>query len=117
VPTARRHRRVRRRNVAAEGEQKRESVFARGDGIAAGRVHDDDAGVRRSFLVDVVDTDSRAANDLEVLCLGDDVARNGRSTAHHKRVIVADDRGEFFRFLRRLDVYFETFSLLEKVYA
>jgi hypothetical protein len=56
---------VRAGNAAAHGDHEAEGKFGDGDGIRAGRVHDDDAAARGLGCIDVVDANAGAANDAE----------------------------------------------------
>ena len=54
------------RDLARQRHHQRDGVLGGGDGIAEGRVHDDDALGGRGLDVDVVDADAGAADHLEV---------------------------------------------------
>ena len=53
---------VRGGNVARQRHHQRDGVFGRGDGIAEGRVHHDDARGGRRRNIDIVDADAGAAD-------------------------------------------------------
>ena len=95
VPLPRVHGRVRRRDVARHGEHHRDRMLRRGDRIAARRVDDDDAALRRRLYVNVVHTDAGAPNDLQFSRTFQDIRRDLRRRAHHQRVIVSDHIQQF----------------------
>ena len=67
VPLAGLHAGVCLRDIARNGEHQGEGVLGGGDCVAAGGVHDNHAVLGGSLDVDIVDTDSGTADDLEVL--------------------------------------------------
>ena len=65
LPAALLQRRVRLRDVARERDEQPDRVLRRGDDRRLRRVRDHDPAPRRSFDVDVVDADARAADHLQ----------------------------------------------------
>ena len=53
-------------DLAGERHHQRDRMLGGGDGIAEGRVHDDDAARGGGRDVDIVDADAGAADDLEL---------------------------------------------------
>ena len=66
-------------DLTGECEHQRDGMLGRGDRVAEGRVHHDHAALGRGLDIDVVDTDARPADDLEIGCgrehLGRDLGR------------------------------------------
>mmetsp|Transcript_20290 Transcript_20290/g.61860 ORF Transcript_20290/g.61860 Transcript_20290/m.61860 type:complete len:510 (+) Transcript_20290:320-1849(+) len=77
VPLARLHRRVALRNVASERGDEGARVLSGGDGVAAGRVHDDDALLGGGDAVDVVDARPRPPDRRHLVRRLDDLRRDG----------------------------------------
>ena len=95
VPLALVHRLIRDRDVARHREHHGHRVLRCRDCVAAWGVDDDDALGRRSRDIDVVDADTGAADDLELLGARDDLCRDLRGRAHDQRIEVRDDLEQF----------------------
>ena len=67
---------------------------AGGDGVAEGRVHDDDPFLGAGGHVDVVDAAAGAGHGLELAGGGENLFRNLGGGADGEAVILADDFGE-----------------------
>ena len=91
---ARRQRSMRLRDVAGEREEKGDRVLGRGVHRRLRRVRDDDPAPRGGGDVHVVDSDSRATDDLEPPRTVDEICVEGRGGPDHDRVELADDRPE-----------------------
>ena len=85
-------------DVAGEGHEQGERVLGGGDGVAARRVHDDDAALGGGLEVDVVHAGAGAGDDLEASGVGEGVGRD-RGLAAHDEGLVAGER--FPQFARR----------------
>ena len=83
-------RRVRGGDLARERQHQADGVLGRGDGIAVGRVHHDDALGGRGREIDIVDPDAGAADDLEVLGAIEQLGGNLGGRADGKPVELAD---------------------------
>ena len=94
LPLAAPHRRVRRRHVPCKGEQQRQRVLGRGDGVAGRRIDDSDAGVGRGGEVDVVDADPGPADDRQALAGGDCLGVDLDLAAHEQGVVLGQDAQE-----------------------
>ena len=70
-------------------------MFRRGDGIAEGRVHHHHTGGRRGGGIDIVDTDTGPANDLQVRRLGQNLFRHLGRGPDGEAVIITDDLKQF----------------------
>ena len=103
-PFARLRQRVRFGDLAREREHHRDRVLGGGDAVAEGRVHHDDALLRRRRDVDIVDTDPGAADDLQVRRGGEDVGGDLGGRADREPVIGADHRDQFVLGLAGDDV-------------
>ena len=68
-----------------------DGMLGRGDRIAEGRVHHDDALLGRRRNVDIVDADAGAADHLEILRRGDDLLGDLARRADGEAIILADD--------------------------
>ena len=71
-------------------------MFCRCNRIAKGRVHHDNAAVCCGFNVDIVDTDTGAANDFEVFRLRDNLSIRARRGTNGEPVILRNDFNELF---------------------
>ena len=78
-------------DLAGERHHQRDGVLGGGDGIAEGRVHDDDALGGGGPHIDVVDADAGAADHLELGGGGDDLLGGLGGGAHREAIVVADD--------------------------
>ena len=78
-------------DLAGERHHQRDGVLGGGDGIAEGRVHDDDALGGGGPDVDVVDADAGAADHLQLGGGGDDLLGGLGGGADGEAVVVADD--------------------------
>ena len=87
------------RDLARQREHHRDRMLGGGDGIAEGRVHDDDALRRGGGNLDIVDADAGAADHLQVRGLFEDLGRHLGGGADGKAVIIADDGGELILVL------------------
>ena len=76
---------------ARQREHQRDRVLGRGDRIAEGRVHHDDAARGGGRDVDIVDADAGAADDLELGRGGDQLFGDLGGRADGEAVILADD--------------------------
>jgi hypothetical protein len=81
-------------NLACEREHHRDRMFGGGDAVAEGRVHHDDALLRRRRDVDVIDADPGAADDLQVGRGGEDVGGDFGGRTDGEAVIIADHRDQ-----------------------
>jgi hypothetical protein len=80
-------RRVGLRDIARHGGDERDGVLGGGDGVGGGRVDDEAAGLGGGLEVDVVDADSRPADDAEPAARRlEHLPRDARRAAHHQRV-------------------------------
>ena len=91
-------------------------MFAGGNGVAAGHIHDDDAPFRGGFLVDIVCAYAGAPDYLEVFGRRDDLGRDLAGAADDDAVIGRDDRGQLVGLLRGLDIDFNAFRLFEDIH-
>jgi hypothetical protein len=94
LPLARDQRSVRLRDVAREREQQRDGVLGRRHDVRLWRVGDDDAAARRRRHVDIVDTDPRPPDHLQVAAALDQIGGHLRGRADQDPVELADPRGE-----------------------
>ena len=84
LPAALLQRGVRLRDVACERDEQPDRVLCRGDDGRLGRVRDDDAAPRRRLDVDVVDTDARAADHLQMRRAADQIRSELRRRADRR---------------------------------
>jgi hypothetical protein len=75
-------------------EHHRDRMLGGGDGVAEGRVHDDDAVSRRGLDIDVVDADAGAADDFQTRRDLQQLLRHLGRRADGETVIAADDGAE-----------------------
>ena len=108
--------RVGLRDLAGQRHHHRDGVLGRGDGIAERRVHHDHALGGRSRDIDIVDTDTGAADDLEVVRLLQHIRRHLGGGADGEAVILADDGQKFVLVEARLEVHVET-TVLENLHG
>ena len=94
VPLSCVHGRIRRRNLACEREHHRHRMLRRGNRVAARRVDDNDAALRRRLHVNVVYTDACASDNLKFIGARQYIRRHLRGRTHHERIIIADDLHE-----------------------
>ena len=88
----------------ATREHQGDGVLGRGDGVAERRVHDHDAVRGRRLDVDIVDADAGAADDLELLGLGQHLGRDLGRRADGQALVVADDGAQLGRLQAGLEV-------------
>ena len=96
--------RVCRRNLAGQRKHQRNRMLGRGDRVAEGRVHHDDATRGRGRNIDVVDADAGAADDLEVRGAFQELRRGLGGRADGKAVIVADHGGKLVLVLAEIGI-------------
>ena len=77
-------------------------MFGRGDRVAEGRVHDDDAATRGGRDIDIVDADAGAADDLQVGRRLDQLFGRLGGRADGEAIILADDLEQLFLVLAEL---------------
>jgi hypothetical protein len=97
IPFTGDHCAVRLRHFAREAEEHGKSKFRRGDGVAGGRVHHDDAALRGGFHVHIVHPDAGATDDAELGRGFENFLGHFRFGADDHGDGVSDD-GEQFRF-------------------
>ena len=95
VPLAGGHRRTGRGNLPRQRAEHEEGQFRRGDGVAAGRVHHDDAPGRGGVHIDVIDAHAGAANDFQLRGGLEDFLGHLRFRTDDNGVRVRDERQEF----------------------
>ena len=78
-------------DLAGHGEHQGDGVLGGGDGVAVGRVHDHDAVRGGRLDVDIVDADAGAADDLQLLGLGQNLGGDLGGRADGQALVVADD--------------------------
>ena len=78
-------------DLARQRHHQREGVLGSGDGVAEGRVHDDDALGGGGLGVDVVDADAGAPDHLQVGGSGDDLLRHLGGGADGQAIVGVDD--------------------------
>ena len=93
------------RYVASQREHHGDGVLGGRDRVAGRSVHHGYAAARGRFNVDVVDAHSGAPDDLEPAASVDDLRRNPGLTAHHQRVVLADDEQQILRRHSELHVH------------
>ena len=71
-------------------------MFGGGDGVAAGRVHHNDAPARGGVHVHIVDTDTGPSDDFELLRGVDDFLGHLGLAADDQAFVLADDLAELF---------------------
>lgn len=86
-------------------------MFRRGDRVAAGGVHDDDTVFGGGLDIDVVDADSGAADDLEVLGGLEDLGGDLGLAADDQAVELGDDLDQFILLEARLDDHLNNTAL------
>jgi hypothetical protein len=93
-------------------------VLGGGDGIAEGRVHDDDAPRRGGGDLHIVDADAGAADHLQVPGLFEDLGRDLGGGADGEAVILADHGGELVLVLAEigLEIHFDA-AILEDLHG
>ncbi len=82
-------------NVAGQRHQHGTGQLGGGDSVAAGRIHDHNAVLRRRFNIDVIDPDAGAAHDFQPRSGLDHLARDLRFGPHDQGVRFGDQRQEF----------------------
>src|SRR5690606_20316175 len=80
------------RDLAGQREDHGDRVLGRGDRIAEGRVHDDDAAPRGGRDVDIVDADAGATDHLQLLRRLDELFGDLGGGTDGEAVIVGDLR-------------------------
>ena len=90
-PFARLGRRVRRGNLAGERKHHRDGVFCRGDGIAEGRIHNNDAARGGCRNIDIIDAYPGTTDDFETVGGGEQFRRYFRRRADRQTIIIADN--------------------------
>jgi len=93
--------RVPLRDAAREREQKRERVFGGRHRVAVGRVHHDDAALRRRPDVNVVHADARAADGAQRPGRFEQLRRDLRLAAHDEPLAVAHGLEQFLALQAR----------------
>jgi hypothetical protein len=79
-------------------------MLRRGDDVPGRSVDDEDAAFRGGLHVDVVEADSRPADDAELLSGGQELTVHLRGRAHDEGIVVADRREKRFPGKVRADV-------------
>src|ERR1700722_17186804 len=87
-------------------------MLGRGDRIAERGVHHDHAASGRSWNIDIVDADARAAHDFQLHRAFEQLGCDLGVGANGEPVIVANDLGELLLFETRFDVDLDA-ALLE----
>ena len=82
---------VRFGDLPRQRQHQRNGMLGRRDGIAEGRVHHDDALLRRRRNVDIVDPDTGTADHLELGRRRDDLLGDLAGRPNGKTIILADD--------------------------
>src|SRR5262249_36758045 len=97
------------RKLAGNGKHQCDRMFSRRDRIAERRVHDDDTAARSSRDIDIIDADTGATDNLEVLGGFDDLLRHLGGGTDGKTIIVADDFEQLVLVLAelRLEIDFD----------
>ena len=85
-----------RGKLTGQGEHQGNRMFGRGDAVAEWRVHDHDALGGSSRDIDIVDSDTGAADHLEVGCCRQYLRGDCGRRADCETVIFADDLHQFF---------------------
>ena len=91
-------------DVASEGDEQGEGVLGGGDGVAAGRVHDDDAALGGGVEVDVVDARAGARDHLQAVRVREGVGRDLRLAAHDEALVASERLAELVRGQARAHV-------------
>ena len=82
------------RDFARGAEQEREGVLGGGDGVAAGRVHDDHAAARGGLDVHIIDADASAADDAQSCAGLQDGRGDFRFAAHDDGAEIGNELDE-----------------------
>ena len=77
-------------------------MFSGGDGIAERRIHHNDTLLRRGSDIDIVDADTSAADDFQIVGSSDDLFGHLGCRADRKPFIIADDRGKLVLVLAKV---------------
>ena len=104
---------MRLRDLARDGEEQGESVFRGRDGVATGRVHDDDASFGRGVGIDVFVAHSRAPDHFEFFRRFDQFRGNFGAASNNPAVVVTADFFKLIRFEAELNVDFESRGILK----
>ena len=76
--------------MAGEGGKQGESVLGGCDGVATGRVHDDDAALGGGLEVDVVHPCAGTGHDLEAAGVGERIGRDLGLAAHDQGLVAGE---------------------------
>ena len=90
--------------VARAGEHEAHGLLSGRNDIGSGGIAHDDTGFGRSLDIDVVHAHAGTADDAQLRSRGDDLARDVRGGAHHKRIIVGDGLDKLIRRHLQLDI-------------
>ena len=90
--------------VARAGKHEAHGLLGGRDDIGSGGVAHDDTGLGRSLDIDVVHAHAGTADDAQLRSRGDDLARDVRGGAHHKRIVVGDGLDKLIRGHLQLDI-------------
>ena len=115
IPLALLHGFIGNGNIAGHSQHHGHGMFRSGDGIAAGRVDDDNPLGRSSRNVDIIHADTSTADYLELLCPVDDFSRHLRGRTHHQCIILRNNFQQFLGGNLVPHIYFKL--LLQKLNA
>ncbi len=76
--------------LARKGEHEADGELGDGDGVGAGRIHDDDAAARGGFGIDVVDAHAGAADDAQLGRLLHERVVDLHGGADHERIGIGE---------------------------
>ena len=115
IPLALLHGFIGNGDIAGHGQHHGHGMFRSGDGIAAGRVDDDNPLGRSSRNVNIIHANTSTADYLELLCPVNDFSRHLRGRTHHQCIILRNNFQQFLGGNLVPHIYFKL--LLQKLNA